>query len=503
MQQTDDERTPAMSPSAPPAPAMPSQGSLRLLTHRTLRVTCALAIAICASAQAPVDFRTKDGTRFLLISRPGAPMVHWSVATPIGPRVDAVGQAGLSEAVLRASMRGDFVGGSLDAAKEQSTLEQIDALEAELAGPVGASVDATKTKAAQLEELRALADKLCDPAAFRRLLAGAPATNVTLETNGDVATLSLTTTPLGTQAVAKLLYDRRERQALRGYADELASIRRRDAAAWDKDPLSPLHAEVLALAFAGHPLARAGERPENTTARRSAAMAAWARSQCPQNSVHALVGSFDVAAVRAQLERTFSTTSIGNVEAIAPAQARTANAIRRAMVPGARQPAAWIAYALPVGANAHAIETVARWFADGPESWLARELSRAGRSGAKVAVRTPWPAAAKPGLLVIEATDVAGGSPTLADDVLKILAAAQNAAPEPGRLPLRFAAIQRDFLTRTDNPADLAAALAAFSVANPSAGTLTPPAAPAFGELVQELRTILATSPIVVEWRDA
>lgn len=490
MLQIDDERTSAKNPSAPPVPM-------------TLRAACALAFAATAFAQGPVDFRTQDGTRFLLLSRPGAPMVHWAVSTPIGPRVDPVGQAGLSEAVFRASIRGGFGVGSLDVAAERKTLDEIDALEAELAQPVGKSVDETKAKAARLEELRVAADKLCDPAALRRVLAGTPATNVSLRTSADVATLTLTTTPLGVPTIASLLLERREQQALRGYATDLAMVRRRDAAAREQDPLAPLYAEAMALAFAGHPVARGGDRPSSEPVRREAAMAAWARTQNPRNTVHALVGSFDVASVRSQLERAFATTRLPASDTPAPAEAMAPNAMRRALVPGARRPAALLAYAMPKIADRHAIETVARWFADGPESWLARELVKGGREGAAVAVRSSWPVSANPGLLVIEATDVAGASPTLADDVLKALARSQSAAPEPGRLPLRFAAIQRDFLARTESQPDLAAAMAAFSVANPGSATLAPPSPPTFGELAQQLRAILATSPIVVEWRDA
>lgn len=501
MQQTDDERTPAQAASAPLVPMKQPEGSPRF---RAACAVCALVVALAASAvaQTPVDFRSKDGTRFLLLSQPGAPMVHWAVATPIGPRVDPIGQPGLSEAVFRASIRGGFGVGSLDVDAEKKALDEIDALEAELAGPVK-SAEETKAKAARIEELRVTADKLSDPAALRRVLAGAPATNVRLRTHGDVATLSLTTTPLGAPAIAKLLFERREQQALRGHATELAAIRRREAAAREQDPLAPLYAEALALAFAGHPLARAGDQPSGEPVRRAEALAAWARSQNPQNTVHALFGSFDVASMRMHLERTFAATGLPDTAAAAPAEARAPNAIRRAMVPGARRPAALIAFAMPGDANRHAIETVARWFADGPESWMARELARGGRTGATVAVRASWPQAANPGLLVIEATDVAGASPTLADDVLKILARSQNAAPEPGRLPLRFAAIQRDFMLRTDSSNDLAEAMAAFSVENPSAAPLAPPATPVFGELAQQLRAILATSPIVVEWRDA
>lgn len=500
MQQTDDERSHARSWSAPRISMKTRSASS---ARRASKVACTLSLAVAGLAQEVVDFRAMDGTRFLLLSQGGAPMVHWAIAVPIGPRVDPPGQAGITEAVFRSSIRGGFGIGSLDAAKERKAIEELDALETELHGPVGKSPDESKVKAVRADELRASIASLSDRAAFRRVLAGAPATNITLRASGGVAIFSLTTTPLGAQTIAKLLFELREHPALRDYATELAAIRRRDTAAWDQDPLAPLYAEALALAFAGHPIARAGERPSNDPVRRPDALVAFSRSQHPQHTVHALVGSFDVAAMRVQLQRAFSTTSLTNAGAIARAEARAPNATRRAIVPGARRPAALIAYALPQGTNRHAIETVARWFADGPDSWLARELAQAGRAGATVAVRAPWPDSAEPGLLVIEATDVAGTSPTLADDVLHILARAQKAAPEPGRMPLRFAAIQRDFLTATGSPSELASSMAAFGVKIESTDAFAPPATPAFGELAQQLHAILAASPIVVEWRDA
>ena len=65
--------------------------------------------------QEPVDFRAKDGTRFVLIPTPGAPLVHWSVATPVGAAVDPADAPGLAEAAALASMRGTWSFGSLDA----------------------------------------------------------------------------------------------------------------------------------------------------------------------------------------------------------------------------------------------------------------------------------------------------------------------------------------------------------------------------------------------------
>jgi hypothetical protein len=144
--------------------------------------------------------------------------------------------------------------------------------------------------------------------------------------------------------------------------------------------------------------------------------------------------------------------------------------------------------------------TIARWLADGPESWLGKELVRRGRPTAKTAVLAPWPQAATAGLLVIQVTDEAGTKQGLADEALSALAAARSASPEPGQLPIRFAAILREFELATGSGQDLAVFAASAALRGES---IAPPASPLFSELAEQLHDALAKSPIVVEWSDA
>jgi predicted Zn-dependent peptidase len=457
-------------------------------------------VAAFASAQSPIEFRAKDGTRFLLLPQPGAPIVHWCVASPIGPRVDPIDLPGLAEATVRASMRGTWAVGSIDAARERPVLAELDALEAELRSPAIQAVAVRDAKEARAAELRAQAAQLSDLLAFRRVLAATPASSVQVRCDGSIATLSFRTTPLGVAAAAKLLVDRRDRQALREIDAELLSTQQRAADAWDRDPLSPLYAELLALAFSGHAVARSGDRPQTQSVRRDAALALWARTQHPDTTVHALVGSFDAVAVQKELERAFASTQLPATQAIEPIAPRMPTATRKAVVPGARYPAVLVAYEMPVGMDRAAATTIARWLADGRESWLGKELVRRGRSTAKTAVLAPWPSAATTGLLVIQVTDEAGTKRGLADDALSALAAARSAAPEPGQLPIRFAAILRDYELATGGGQDLAVFAASAALRGE---TISPPASPIFSELAEQLHEALAKSPIVVEWSDA
>lgn len=485
--------------------AMQTAGSERLRQRRRIVQPIAAALALAlgtadACAQATVDFRAKDGSRFVLAPTPGAPIVHWAIATPIGVAVDPADAPGLAEAAALASMRGTWNFGSLDVARERQALTELDAIEAELRGAPKAASAELDAKRARANELRTLATSLCDAAAFRRVLAAAPAAGVQLRFTATTSILSLRTTPLALPQVAKLLVDRRERQSLRGVEAELESVQRRAVAAWDADPLSPLRAEAIALAFAGHPLARAGERPTPAPTRRDTALATWALSQHPQNSVHVLTGSFDAAAVRADLERTFERTLMPAAQPRQPAVPRAIAATRRAAVPGARFPAVLVAFPLPPEIDRDAAATAARWFADGPESWLGKELVRSGRATARVAARAPWPEGAAAGLLVVEVTDAAGTREGLTEETLALIAAGRSAAPEPGQLPLRFAAQQRAFELATDGPTGFAAWCAERLLATDAIAIPAAPAAPVYPELAERLRGILASNPIVVEW---
>lgn len=479
--------------------AEPSRRGGRTMLLATL---CLALGAAEACAQAPVDFRSKDGTRFVLVPTPGAPMVHWAVATPIGVAVDPADAPGLAEAAALASMRGTWNFGSLDVARERQTLAELDALDADLRGAPKGTAAELDAKRARANELRALAATLCDAAAFRRVLAAAPAAGVQVRSTATASILSLRTTPLALPQVAKLLVDRRERQVLRGIDAELEAVQSRAVAAWDADPLSPLRAEALALAFAGNPLARAGERPQPAPARRDTALATWAQSQHPQNTVHVLTGSFDPASVRADLERAFERTLLPAAQPRQPAVPRALTATRRAAVPGARFPAVLVAFALPPELDRDAAATAARWFADGPDSWLGKELVRSGRATARVAARAPWPEGAATGLLLVEVTDAAGTRAGLTEETLALIANGRSAAPEPGQLPLRFAAQQRAFELATDGAAGFAAWCAERTLTIGGNAIPAAPTAPVYPELAERLRGILASSPIVVEWSD-
>lgn len=470
--------------------------------RRAVLFSCGLAIATAtASAQSAVDFRTPDGTRIVLLPDRGAPTLTWAVATPTGPQVDPAGLPGLAAATVHASMRGTFRTGSLDSGAERAARKELDdALAALAALPPGQERAEANERVVAARERAA---KLCDAHAFRRVLAAAPASDVAVQVDDDTAVLTMTTTPSAVPAVARLLFERREDQALRDVDLDLAVWQNTVAAHFDRSSSAPLYAEVLAMAFPGHPLARAGDRPNAAVARLDAAMQTWARSQHPRRSVHVLAGNFDPTAVRAHLDAVFTTTALPLPEAVPPALPREQAAARRSLVPGARHPAALIAFALRPGTPPEAAATVARWLADGPDSWLARELRGQGRPAVTVAVRAPWPAGAAAGLCVIEVADQPGAPARLADDVLAALGRAKTANPEVAELQTAFATTQSDFTRATDGRTRTATLVATRALLQPEAELPQRKGPPAYAELPALLRALLATHPVVVEWRDA
>jgi hypothetical protein len=465
----------------------------------TLAVT-----AVPGLAQLPVGFRTPDGSMVVLLPAGGPPLVHWAVATPCGPQVDPPTAPGTAAAAMLASMRGTWATGSLDAEKEKQTLAALDAAETDLVLAPRADGQPPAELVQKVEALRAAAAALCDPQAFRRVLAATPTQDVTVRFDGDVALLEFTTVPFAVPALARLLVQRREAQALRQVREDLQQLQDSAVAAWDREPLSPLYAEVLALSFPGHPLARSGDRPVVAGFRREFATATWARAQHPVRTVHVLTGSFDVAAVRTALEQAFAATALPAQEPLVRATPRAQTALRRALVPGAHHPAAVLAFPIPAMADPVAVATAADWFAGGRGSWLQGELVRQGRKRVEVAVRAPWPPASSPGLVVIEVQDPEGGAVTIADEVLKLCAAAVKKEPRPGDLPGAFGTVLHDFELRTHRPLDEAGQFASWLLqTNESTLPWLLPHNVGYPDLPALLQRILDGNPVVIEWRDA
>ena len=305
------------------------------------------------SPQAPVEIRTPDGSRFLLLPTGGTDLVHWSIASPAGPAEDPVGFEGLALATLEASMAGTWRTGSKEPAAEQRALAALDRV-----------MSSGGTPSAQAVAMAAAA-QLSDARAFLRVLASAPAIDVVQGERNGCGLLTLTTSGAGLERVAAMLVERREQNALRtlqfAWQGRVAALASRGAG----DPLTPLRAEAWALAFPGHPLGRVGDRVVAVIDREKATEV-WLNTQRPDRTVHVLTGSFDPKAVQAVLNRTFAISALTTEPWTPIAMPAPLAAERRSAMPGMSLPTCVIGWRLRGDEDAEALAQLALWLASGP-----------------------------------------------------------------------------------------------------------------------------------------
>ncbi len=451
------------------------------------------------------DFQAPDGSRVVLVPSEGPPIVHWAVATLVGPEVDPEASPGMAAACALASMRGTWNIGSLDAQRERQALLQLDAAETTLLrAPRGLDGSPSAELFDRVQQLRRSAAMFSDPNAFRRMMIGAPTQDPRIQLVGNVSLLTFSTVPYGIELCAKLLLERRENQALRGFRDDYRKVREDAAALWDQDDLAPLRAEAMALAYPGSAVARLADRPTSGSISRALAEAAWVQSQHPSRTVHVLTGNFDAQAARADIEAVFLRSNLPRLLPMARATLRSGQAMRRATVAGARYPAAILAWPLSGDEDDATLQTVANWIAGGPQSWLSLELMKSGRKEVRVAVRAPWPRTAQNGMLAIEVSDPASGAAELTDQVLRLCQRIARSEPTSDEMRAAHGRTLRAWGVHTNSPIELAAHFARTLLEQPETKLpLLPPAMPTSKAVQEMLQQILARQPIVVEWRSS
>ncbi len=455
--------------------------------------------SLCAQATLPSveDFRTPDGSRFVLVPDPGLRHVVWAVATPADPAEDAPGLEWLGAVTAAASLGGTWSTGSLDADRERQALEALDA--------AWSRVLESRGSAAALEALRAseqAARELGDATVFPRVLASLPADRAEVLQLGPATVFVLATVAEALGDVADLLLERREQQALRDlprvWSEEMAARQRAYAA----NPHAPLHAELLSLALPGHPAVRGLERPGMQAPRRAAAIAAWQRTQHPSRTVHVIHGGFDAVAARRLLQAKFAATALSQPPVVAAAPTRAIANERRSAVPGVRPPTVAIGWLLAPGHSPAALESLARWLGGGAKSRIGRALADGGRLQATVRATAPWPPSlSTDGLLLIEvedAKDVTG----IADLVLRVCKDAAASGPDADEMTAVERELQRARTLVAADPRWLATDLALELLRwpnRPAAPGIA--AAPKPAELRALAAAVLGTRPVIVEGR--
>jgi predicted Zn-dependent peptidase len=375
-------------------------------------LACALADVLAAQATAerrpPGELATPDGSRFVLVSTGGPPLVHWVMITPAGALEDPAGLEGLSHAVARAAALGTTFAGSRDSDAEWQLLERQDLLERDLQSRRALGEEVPASLEAELRAVAQQLDVLCDPIAWERELRRAPAIDTRLEQLPEATLLHLTTSLPGLTRVAQLLVQRREGGVLRGVHEEFRLEHARRVQQRAGDLRSQLRREVLGLSFLGHPFAGAGAiAAEPPPLARSVALEQFRRTHYPPRTLHVLVGGFEAAALRELLATAFASTALPPAApAFRPPQ-RGAAAERQSSVTGRRdQPqAVTVGCFVPEGTNPMALAVLTYWLVGGPKGEVAQRLRGAGHPEVTVNGTAPFPHR-QGGLLLLEVTDV-------------------------------------------------------------------------------------------------
>jgi hypothetical protein len=448
------------------------------------------------------EFTTPDGSRFVLIPTAGPPVIHWAIATPCGPLEDPAGHAYLAEACVRASLNGPFrISSATSPAAEQAAIEAFEAAATELARASSAGSTPTAAQQQAYADARAAMQAAGNPRAFRRTLMAAPTQDLEVKTTYDTCVIGFSTTESAMARVANLMVERRENSAMRGIETILEDLQRQGQRSWDGDPHAPLRSEVLALAFAGHPLATSGQRPATGILTRARAEATWRRTQRPDRTLHVLTGRFDVEATRQKLEVAFARTGLGSeVLPAMPPPARL-GAMRSSTIPGAPYPTVLLAWQLQGDEDPVTLAILARWLG-GIDSPLGRELRRLGRKNPGIDCSAPWPLRGPASLLLVVVTDPDNGPGDLAAQVLTICRTAGTQSLAPGEVLAAQAGLEQVWEYDSRKPALLAARLAIEMLRAPEVGRrLRGPLTVDTEALARARAQIFAGQPVVVEWR--
>lgn len=457
---------------------------------RDRATTAAAALLLTAhvvgqAAPAPVAYTAPDGSRFLLVADPSASVVHWAVASPIDAAFDPAGHEGLAWTIARASLHGTWRIGSHDVAREQESLLWLDEAWLRMLR------DPRDTVAAEdVRRWDEQARELCDKRAWLRALAAAPAWQPQIVARDGAAVLSLTTTRDALPAVARLLVERREDQALRDLPRGWLETFQERGRAHIADAMRGVRIELLALTLPGHPSARAFEPPNPAPPSREQAAKAWAATQAPGRAVHVLVGDLDVAETRTALAAAFARSDLVAPPAPTVPSPRPLAGTRRSQVTGVSAPLVALAWPLPAQLDGDTAATTAQWLA-GDDGEIVRRLRAAGRATARVAVTAPWPAAVDGRtLLMLEATDPAGID-GLADALVAVCAALAAAAPTDADLARTHDVRLRAWRAANPDARSAAATAAVTHLAWPAQdfrfGAPRPPAAAAVQACLQQV----------------
>lgn len=354
-----------------------------------------------ADARAPGDlelrveaFQLENGWRFLLLPRPGPPVVSFETWVDTGSRHDHEGARGSAHLLMNLLFKGTERVGSSDWLAERAALEELDAAEAQLAS-LGGTKDLASLRDARERRDAALAAAagLSRSQEFTRLFedAGAGSTlNAYTRADGTRFVVSLPSNQV--ELWCWLESDRFMSPALRDFHTEREAVLESLLGRASRGTHALLEDELLQLAYVDHPYRYrpVGYREDLSRLTRGELRADFASGYGARHMTTAIVGDFDVARVMELVERYFARVPAGPRREWRAPEEPPQTTERRIEVPADAPPEVLIGWHAPSfsHADAPALHLGLRLLATSRSSRLERRLEREGGLASAVEL---WP----------------------------------------------------------------------------------------------------------------
>lgn len=355
-----------------------------------------------SESRAPQAAQLPDGSKLILVPWGTRGVVYWASYYPLGRRYDSADKRGLAQAVALSALSGTWDLGSLDAAKEKSSLRQVDRIGANLhrARAELASQQEIRSLTEQLAKARAKAKSFAVPLGFQKSLAGLPVRQLRTQTGIDGSIVSAELPSAVINDFALMLRDLHENASLRNFHEVLAMVRKEGTSGSESAELR----QACLLALQTHPLRMTFAPPPNAKPYISwqEARTFYREHVTPDGSVTVLVGDFDPASVKAALEKIFVHRRAGakKVKGFEHEQ----RGERTVQVDSIGKKRLSLAYRIPRGTDLGALEILAQHLGRGRNAVLVRKLMRESGLAATVSTQAWFPSHSGPGLFTIDIT---------------------------------------------------------------------------------------------------
>lgn len=463
--------------------------------RRFAGIACWVALAVSSSGYDLKEFEKRissfelpNGIRFVVMERHESPLVSFHTYVRAGSLFDPPGKSGIAKLMERMSYKGTPWTGSADWDEEKRALDSVEtangALERERAA--GASQGRLMVLEARLRTEMSRAELYGDGSIFPSVLRDAGATNPTSKVDTESAQYSLTL-PSNRVELWFLMESQRLRSPVfrRFYQEKQAMLNARKADAASERTIR-LEDTVLAEAFPGTPLAHptAGSVEDLAGLSANDALEFFEKNYTAGNLVFAVVGDVTAPEVKRLAEKYFDRIPKRPATAVPEIQPVQGAEMRR---PLAGLNGIAIAYRRPnrMHPDDLVFDTLTGTLAIGKAGLLYEELVEKKKLAASVTVVPTFPSGLTPGLFVIVATPVLGGSiDALERGCEEILERLKVEPLDPAVLSLAKGRAMSGLLRQVSSNAGAAEALATFEAAYGDWHTL--------GDTVRKLEDVTA-----------